>query len=64
MTLFLLMSSLEQITQYFPAGNLWRWSNGGGDREKEKQREREREKSRERESQTSNVFGFRDKFRM
>ena len=29
---------------------------------REKQRERERE--RERESQTSNVFGFRDRFRM
>ena len=50
MTLFLLMSSLEQITQYFSAGNLWRWSNGGGDGE--------------RESQTSDIFEFRDRFRM
>ena len=36
------MSSLEQITQYFPANNLWRWSNGEGDRERERERERER----------------------
>ena len=36
------MSSLEQITQYFLASNLWRWSYGEGDRERNEERERER----------------------
>ena len=36
--------------------------NGGGEREREREKRRERE--RERESQTSNVFGFKDWFRM
>ena len=36
------MSSLEQITQYFPASNLWRWSYGEGDRERNEERERVR----------------------
>ena len=42
------------------AGNLLRWNNGGGAMVEETKRE----KCRERESETSNVFGFRDRFRM
>ena len=33
-------------------------------RQRERETERERERKVERESQTSNVFGFRDRFRM
>ena len=44
------------------AGNLLRWNNGGGAMVEETEKERNVE--RERESQMSNVFGFRDRFRM
>ena len=32
---------------FLPAGNLWRWNNGGGAMEKEKEREKRRESERE-----------------
>ena len=46
------------------AGNLLRWNNGGGAMVEETEKERNVERERERESQMSNVFGFRDRFRM
>ena len=58
---FVCIETVFSLVFFFPpAGNQWRWNNGGGAMEEEIERERERNVERE----MSNFVGFRDRFRI